>query len=113
MGKRELLIIVAFAAVIAVVYQITAPPAKPGEGFSFSRLWRNARQSVRSNAATAHNSDTGAIPAGPAITQLRVTGVGKTKIFGENRQDIAYELEVESSGPDEATALQYARQTVL
>jgi Toastrack DUF4097 len=113
MGKRELLIIVAFAAVIAVVYQITAPPAKPGEGFSFSRLFQRARQNMRGNAATAHSSDAGSIPIGPAITQLRVTGVGKTKIFGEDRRDIAYELEVESNGPDEATALQYARQTVL
>jgi len=113
MGKRELLIIVAFAAVIALVYQFTAPPAKPGEGFSFSRLFRNVRQNMRGNTAMAHNSDAGAIPIGSAITQLRVTGVGKTKIFGEDRRDVAYELEVESSGPDEATALQYARQTVL
>jgi hypothetical protein len=68
---------------------------------------------MRGNAATAHNSDSGSIPLGPGIKQLRITGVGKTKIFGEARQDIAYELDVESNGPDEATALQYARQTVL
>ena len=39
MGKRELLIISAFAIVAFVVYQFTAPPPKGDEqGFSLSRM---------------------------------------------------------------------------
>jgi hypothetical protein len=112
MGKRELLIIVAFVVVGAVAYQITAPPAKDGEGFSFSRLWRETRRNMRGNAPIATHNSSGTFELDAAVRQLRVSGFNRgVRIIGERRDDIGYELSVGSSGPDEATALALARDT--
>jgi hypothetical protein len=114
MGKRELLIIAAFAVIGVVAYQLTAPPAKDGQGFSFSRLWQNTKRSVRGNAPIATHVSTGVIPAGAALKQLRVGGFSRgLRIQGENRSDIAYEMTVGSSGPDEATAMAWAKRTQI
>ena len=112
MGKRELLIIVGFVVIGVVAYQLTAPPAKEGEGFSISRIWRNTRRSVRGNAPIASHTATGTIAVGASVKQLRLMGLNRgIRITGERRADIAYELTVASSGPDEATALAWAKET--
>ena len=114
MGKRELLLIAIFVAIGAVAYQLTAPPARPGQGFSFSRLFGNVRREIQSNQPIASTTSSGAIALTSAVTELRVTGVQRgVQILGEDRHNIEYELRVESSGPDEATATDYARRTVL
>jgi hypothetical protein len=114
MGKRELLLIVIFVAIGAVAYQLTAPPPKEGQGFSLSRLWGNARREIQGNQPIASATQTGTIAVGAAVTELRVAGVSRgTQIIGEDRRDIAYELRVESSGPDAATAEGYARRAIL
>ena len=54
MGKRELVIAVAFIIAGAIAYQFTAPPPKTNEqGFSFSRFLSNARKGIRGNQAQA------------------------------------------------------------
>ena len=54
MGKRELLLVIAFAVVGVVVYQITAPPPPPGsQGFSFSTLVQHMRRGIQGNRAVA------------------------------------------------------------
>jgi hypothetical protein len=113
MGKRELLIILAFIVAGGIAYKLTAPAAKPGEGFSFSRLWSSAKRNVRTNASSTTISKKGTIPVSSALEELRITSTGTTRVFGEDRKDITYELEIESTGPDEATARQYAERTVL
>jgi hypothetical protein len=117
MGKRELVIILAFVLVGAVAYQLTAPPPKPGErSFSLSRIFSNIRDHVRSSAASATITRTGTIALREGITELRLTGlrVVPLTITGEPRSDIAYELWVRSDGPDEATAHDWAgRATVV
>ena len=115
MGKRELLIAIAFIAVGAVAYQLTAPPATPGqEGFSFSKLWSNARRGIRSNNTQASLTQTGTIALRPNQQELRVTGVSRgTRIMGESRTDIAYELTATSNGPDQAAAAALAGQVAL
>jgi len=116
MGKRELLIAVIFAALGIVVYQLTAAPPKPGErGFSLTQLFSGLRKEMRSNSVSAKETLTGALPLPAGITELRVTGGRGTPVTvtGESREDIGYEVAVESTGPDEATASSYAKNTQI
>ncbi|MEZ5318467.1 MAG: hypothetical protein R2752_13790 [Vicinamibacterales bacterium] len=111
MGKRELVIIAAFLVVGAIAYRFTAPPAAEGQGFSLSRLLRGVREEV--NPASATRTHTGRITAAGALREVRISGVRRLVVTGEDREDIEYSLEVRSTGPDEATAGTYADQTVL
>jgi hypothetical protein len=115
MGKRELFIALAFIAAGVVAYQLTAPPPSPDvEGFSLSRLWNNARRGLRGNAAQATLTKTGSLPVAAGLTELRVEGVTRqVRLIGESRQDIAYELTIESTGSDKEAALGYARQVTV
>lgn len=116
MGKRELFIIIAFVLIGAAAYQLTAPAPKPGERrFSVTELFSGIRREIRSNAVSATMTQTGAIAVGREVGELRITasrGVQVT-VTGERREDIGYEMPIESTGPDEATALDYAKRTVL
>jgi hypothetical protein len=114
MGKRELLIIVAFIAVGAAAYQLTASPPKEGEGFSISRLWRNTRRAVRGNAVMSTHVTSDRLAIAASVKQIRIGGVNRgIKVEGEDRTDIAYEFSVTSTGPDEATASRLARQAQI
>jgi hypothetical protein len=98
MGKRELVIALAFIALGVVAYQMTAPPAQPNErGFSLTRFWENARRGMRSNAAQATATSTGTVLPSAELGELRIEGVGagRVRVVGEARRDIAYELTVE------------------
>jgi hypothetical protein len=111
MGKRELFIVIAFVAAGALAYHLTAPPPKAGErGFSLSSLLSGIRRQVRSNAATATVSRAGTVALRPGVTELRLTASRSVPltVTGEQRDDIGYDLAVESSGPDQATALDWA-----
>ncbi len=109
MGKRELFIAIAFIAVGAVAYQLTAPPRKPGEeGFSFTRFWGRARRGMAGNRAQTSVTQRGTIAVPAGLLEVRVEGVRAVRVTGEARQDIAYEMEVMSSGPDFPTAQKYA-----
>jgi len=86
MGKREVLIVVAFVAAGAVAMHIAAPPAKSGQGFSFARLFSNARRNVQQERANASVTLTGTFKVGPSVTELRLSGIQQTvQIIGEAR----------------------------
>lgn len=111
MGRRELVIIAAFVAAGLVAYQLTAPAPRPGETpFSLSSVFSRIRQQARGNAATAATTRAGTLPVGADVNELRLSGTRGLSIVvtGEPRADIGYELGVESSGPDEATARDWA-----
>jgi hypothetical protein len=114
MGRRELLIALAFVVVGIVAYQFGTPPAKAGQGFSLSRFLTAARKQIQSDGAQASYTQRGTLPVGPDLVEVRVAHIthGVT-ITGEARSDIAYELKVDSTGPDGATALSYAQRTTL
>jgi len=116
MGKREFLIIIAFVVVGAVAYQVTAPPPKPGErSFSLRQIFSNVRREMSSNNASATVNKSGTIKISPDITEIRVSaerGVPVT-IEGEERDDIGYEMPVNSTGPDEAAARSYAEKSEI
>jgi hypothetical protein len=113
MGKRELIIILGFVVIGAAVYRFTAPPPREGErGLSLTNLLSNVRRTVQSNSSSASFTETATVPVSRGLTEVRLSGVaGRVQVIGESRADIAYELTVNSTGPDEATALEYARKT--
>jgi len=115
MGKRELLLIVAFVTAGAAVYYATAPAAAPGQqGFSISRILDHLRREVRGNRSSAEVTSTTAIPLSPGITEVRFeTGSAPLTISGEDRADVLCELQVWSSGFDEAEARKYAGETAV
>jgi Toastrack DUF4097 len=119
MGKRELLLVVAFIFVGAVVYQVAAPagPAREG-GFSFSRMLDHLRREVRENSAEAEETVEKTIPLDGTVTEVRVSGGGgghiaTLKIVGEARTDIAADFTVHSTGVDEAEARTLIKRTLL
>jgi hypothetical protein len=114
MGKRELLIIVAFIAIGAIAFELSAPPAPEGRGFSFARFFQNARRNIRGNAAVASTTLTGDLPIAATVTEVRLAGANRgVHVVGEERASIAYELHIESNGPDDATALEAAKRASL
>ena len=114
MGRRELLLIVGFVVVGALVYQITAPPPAPGErGFSFGRILDNVRREIRGNRASGQATSTAIEPAdGLEEVRFRIRN-GDITVTGEDRQDIAAEMQVTSNGSDQAEAERLARATRL
>jgi len=116
MGKRELFIIIAFVVVGAAVYSLTAPPAKPGDqGFSIGKIFSGIKKEISANAASAHITATGRIPAPATLTELRVSTARSVPltVIGEEREDIEYEMPIDSTGPDEATAKEWAGKVEL
>jgi len=115
MGKREFLIIAAFVVIGVAAYQFTAPPpTENNRGFSLGRFVDSIRREVRGNNAQATITRRDQIEAPATLDELRIIGVtGQVTVTGEDRADIAYELQIGSSGPDTPTALQYAEKTVV
>lgn len=116
MGKRELFIVIAFVAVGALAYQLTAPAPKAGEeGFSFSKMFSGLRNEIRSHASSATITKNGTVEVRKGVSEIRVTSVRAmpVTVTGEDRTDIGYELSVTSDGPDEATARQWAEKAKI
>jgi hypothetical protein len=114
MGKRELLIAVIFLVVGVAAYHLTAPATTGERGFSLSRFFSQTRQKIQSDRAQASFTQNGTLTVGSGVNELRVSQATRMlTVVGEQRQDVAYELVVDSTGPDEATALSYAKRTAL
>ncbi len=106
MGKRELLLIVAFLIVGVVVYQATAPPSGPNErSFSFSRILEHVRREMRGNRASAEETKVSTHELEPGTNEIRITGsFAELTITGENRKDVELKHRVTSTGYDDAEA---------
>ena len=115
MGKRELLLILGFVVLGAIVYQITAPPPRPGEGgMSVGRILADARRAVHGNRGRAEVTHTSTRPVGSSTTELRLLGpLGEVTIQGEDRTDVACEFHVTSTGFDDAEARALADRSTL
>jgi hypothetical protein len=115
MGKRELLLVIAFAAAGFVLYQVTAP-ASPADtnGFSIAKIIEHVRRGVHGNRASADVSSTRIEHVDSTTEELRLTvKAAELRVVGESRDDIAFDLQVTSSGFDEAEAKHWAEETVL
>jgi hypothetical protein len=106
MGKRELLLIVVFVIVGAVIYQATAPPASPNDrGFSLSRFMDAARREIRGRRASAEETTSATHPISGETTELRILGpISELEITGEARPDVETTFQVRSNGFDDADA---------
>jgi hypothetical protein len=114
MGKRELLLVIAFAAAGFILYQVTAPASPAANGFSVSRLLEHARRGIQGNRASAVVSSTRTEKVDRATEELRlVLRAAELSVVGEQRDDLAFDLRVTSSGFDEAEAKRWAEATVL
>jgi hypothetical protein len=117
MGKRELLLIVAFVIVGAVVYQATAPPAGPNErGRSLSTFFEHVRREIRGNRGRAELTTVSTHELDLKTTELRLvgrTGYQEVIITGEKRDNVEARLRVTSNGTDDANAKQLATETHL
>ena len=115
MGKRELLLIIGFIIIGAVVYQATAPAPGPNEkGFSLSRFVDMARREIRGNRASAVVTKSSTIPIDRDVTEIRIIEyVSEVEISGEDRDDVEASLRVHSNAYDDKEAKLYADQTVL
>jgi hypothetical protein len=115
MGKRELLLIVAFVIVGAVVYQATAPPPGPNErGFSLSKIVEHVRREMRGNRAHAEDTKVNTLELDGTTTEIRVAGFYlELKVTGENRTNVEARFHVTSNGYDEAEAKSLVGQSRL
>jgi hypothetical protein len=115
MGKRELIIAAVFAALGFGVYHLTAPPADPtDEGFSIGRVIDQVRREIRGQRETAEATFAANRPVPDTITEIRLTfAIGAVTIIGEDRDDIAAEMQVRSTGYDEAEAQRLAKESIL
>jgi hypothetical protein len=115
MGKRELILVVAFLAVGVVIYQVTAPPPGPNErSFSFSRIVEGIRREVRGNRAVAEQTNVQTYPADAELTEVRLGGTFQAiEITGEDRADVESSIRVESRGYDDAEAKKTAAESIL
>jgi hypothetical protein len=115
MGKRELLLIVAFVIVGAVVYQATAPPPGPNErSFSISKIVDHVRREMRGNRARAEDTRIKTLELDSTTAEIRVAGFyNELTITGENRANVELRFRITSNGYDEGEARNLVAQTVI
>jgi hypothetical protein len=114
MGKRELLILVAFGVAGMIAFQVTAPPPREGGSrFTLARLLESWRRNGRGNSASASTTREGTLAVARTLRELRLSSGATVVILGEERADIAYSMTVQAMGPDQATAQRTAMATAL
>ena len=113
MGKRELLLIIAFVVAGVIVYQATAPPPAPGSrGVSIGRIIDDLRREIRGNRASAEIRRSSTYAVAPGVTEIRFReGFSELTIAGEDRDDIALDMRIVSNGADQAEARKWAEET--
>jgi hypothetical protein len=105
MGRRELLIALAFVVVGLLAYHWTVPAGAPSDTrVSLGDRLASIRREIRGNPGRGSFTHHGVVAVPHAVTEVRLTGVGPLTLIGEARTDIAYELTVQSTGNDDAAA---------
>jgi hypothetical protein len=115
MGKRELLLIGVFLVLGMGVYQMTAPPPKPGqEGFSFGRLFSHIRAEIQGEDARAPVDRKAQRAVSASVTRLTLPEFrGMLTLVGEDREDVDVELHGVMAGLDDKVAKSRADATQL
>ncbi len=103
MGKRELLLVVAFVIVGAILYQATAPPAPEGSrGFSFTDMFRAARSEMGERNARRDERRHVQLDIPEQVDTLELEDFpGRIVIEGADRADLEATLEATLHGVDE------------
>lgn len=112
MGKRELVLIVAFIVLGTVLYQVTVP-AQPGGGFSLRGMMESLRRGMASHREYAAQERRESLPIDPAIAEIRIAGAAQVRIEGIAGETAELQLQIFSTGADEAEAQALAARTQL
>jgi len=112
MGKRELVLIVAFIFAGTLLYHATAPPS-PGGGFSLRGTLDKIRREMGPRHEYLADERSQTIPISAQVVEVRVTGVLDLRVEGSDDPAARYSLEVYSTGADEAEAKALGKRTTL
>jgi hypothetical protein len=116
MGKRELLIAAIFLVVGLGVYQLTAPPsdATRSVGSAIGDVMNEIRREIRGEPGRAETTFSARREIPETINEIRLDfPIGTVSIVGEDRDDIDAEMQVRSTGYDNAAAEQLAKASHL
>jgi len=114
MGKRELVLVLAFVAAGAILYQLTAPPAAAEHGGVIGTVVQHIRQAVHGRPAHASAETTRTDAVDASVTEVRVAVRSVDLIVvGEERTDVATTMTVDSDGMDDGEAQRLAKATEL
>ncbi len=113
MGKRELVLIVAFIFVGTLLYQATAPPNPEGRGFSLRGMIDNVRRHMAPRHEYLVDERTVPLPIGPGVTEVRVAGVRALHVEGTDAEKPVAIVQVYSTGINEQEARAIGKRTVF
>ena len=112
MGKRELLIAAAFVVMGMVAWRLTAPPppggVRPFSLDTLAEIWRNRNTATGGRASVTTD---GVLPVSDTLTEVRLANLVAVDVRGEARADIAWTLQVDTTGPSDAAAHRTAELT--
>lgn len=107
MGRRELVLIVAFLVVGAIAFQVTSPPSTSSSRVNVGDFFSRIRREMRGTRATAVVNRQFSAPAPQAITRVRLDGFsGRLTVTGGDEDQVAAHLQMQLGGesPEEAAA---------
>ncbi len=108
MGKRELVLILAFVVVGIVVYQVTAPPSPAGSDLSIGGIFQRMRRGMQGPRETASGESHRQIPVDAAVEMLRINleRPSDLTITAADRDDIGIDIKATAHGytPSETKA---------
>ncbi|HSL23277.1 MAG TPA: DUF4097 family beta strand repeat-containing protein [Vicinamibacterales bacterium] len=113
MGKRELVLIVAFIFLGTLLYQATAPPGPEGGGFSLRGMVDHIRREVGPRREYLADERTQKLPVDAALSEVRVEGVFSLRIEGTDGTDASARVQVYSTGVDESEARALGQKTTM
>jgi putative adhesin len=112
MGKRELVLIVAFIFVGTLLYQATAPPPQNG-GFSWRGMVQNLRKHVTPRHEYLADERTQRLALASDTAEIRIAGIRSLHIEGTDGTVATATFQVYSTGTNEAEARALGKRTAL
>lgn len=107
MGRRELLLVVAFLVVGVIAFQVTAPATTSTTRVGLGDFFKRWRREMSGAKATAVADRSFAVTAGPGVKRVRLEGfTGRLKVVGADGDQVSGVLKVQVGGEtaDDATA---------
>jgi hypothetical protein len=112
MGKRELVLIIVFAFLGIILYQVTAPPSE-GPGFSLRGTLESLRRHVGPRHEYLAEDRTQSFPAGRDLSEVRVADAFQVKAIGTDDPAIVVRAQIYSTGTNEDVAKALAKRTQM
>ncbi len=105
MGRRELLLIVAFLILGAVVFQVTVPHSTSTSRVGLGDVFKRWQREMTGSRATAFVERTFTAPTTPATRRVRIEGfTGRLVVKGVDGDHATAQLKLQVGGTDQADA---------